>query len=655
MNFTSGDDNATFVFNSIELFAVLMKLGPNSGYEIFELNVDHKFRLEAHVTIIPDVHKGEEDHITQWGIAGLLQIQKIDQMTLAMQFTTDSQVKSPEEIKSLGVPFKMRTLNEKERYLMQHPPKVIELSESEPIWSGNIKRAIASLFQVERIAQSGAYVSNEYGLYGLCLTEYYVVNNSDTLLISKIYDMDRCLPYPGGIFEIRSNIPLNLCEEKQPLAHAITSRLGEYRLQRLDNSKYSLKSIKAETKSNVQATESYYPQFIFTKIGIDFLSEEQLTDENKIKFNSTEKRVLSGFTYVPPFKEATGGRAPKSSDEIVKTVNDFLVELANRLEDMQLNFDEPYMEIVSEIVRLVETMNFETLKRLYDQIDIGTSYIQETSRNIFLEILPRAGTASSVLLTKYLVMEKHVRPTTAVQLLISLPFFISELNAELVKECEEFLHVGNDRPDVKHSAVLSYATIIYKAFVAGAINADQFEKYVKTFFDLFLSELIVGNFEEMLYQFTLQQIALTTNSRCFIWRRWETFNLEMLQIISSLLFKQITLRQLTLDSLQYLLRCRQLIQDLMRFELLKAFVKLLTSFSFQQIFETYWPIFYSKTSPLQLRIAAFTMLLVSSPTAGRLLGLYNVVKNENCPHMINFYRTTVLSISETTYSCLSHL
>lgn len=326
-----------------------MNLGLSSGYEIFELKINHKFRIDAQVTIIPDVHKGEEDPITQWGIAGTLQIQKIDQMTVVMQFTTDSPVKSQDEIKSLGIPFKMKTLTEKERYLMQYPPKVIELSESEPIWSGNIKRAIASLFQVERIGQTGAYVSNEFGLYGLCQTEYYVVNNSDTLLISKIYDMDRCSPYPGGIFEIRSNIPLNLCEEKQPLAHAITSRLGEYRLERVDNSKYSLKSIKAETKSNVQATESYYPQFIFTEIGIDFISQEQLTDENTIKFNATEKKVLSGFTYVPPFKEATGGRAPKSSDEIVKTVNDFLVELANRLEDIQLNFDEPYMGIVSEV------------------------------------------------------------------------------------------------------------------------------------------------------------------------------------------------------------------------------------------------------------------------------------------------------------------
>lgn len=465
----------------------MTKCGPSWGYEIFEAATNHKYRIKADVTIIPDVHKSEDDPITQWSLSGILLVQRIDQVTLAMQFQADS----THDIKALSAPFKMKSLSEKEssQYLMQHPQKVIELKESDPIWSANIKRAIASLFQVEGNAPNGAYVSNEFGLYGLCQTEYYVVNKTDTLMISKIYDMDRCTPYPGGIFEIRSNIPLNMCEEKQPLA-AITSRLGEYKLVKLQNSKYLLKSIRAETKSNVQATESYYPQFIFTKVTVDLESHEPLADDKKIEFDPSEKTVLSGFTYIPPAKEATGGRAPKSSEEVVKTVIEFLMELANRLEDTQLNFDEPYMDIISEIVRLIETMDYETLKTLYDQIDIGTSYIQETSRNIFLEILPRAGTASSVLLTKHLVIEKHVRPTTAVQLLISLPFFISELSAELVKECEEFLDINNDRPDVKHSAVLSYATIIYKAFVAGAINADMFEKYVKQFFDLFLSKFI---------------------------------------------------------------------------------------------------------------------------------------------------------------------
>lgn len=70
-----------------------------------------------------------------------------------------------------------------------------------------------------------------------------------------------------------------------------------------------------------------------------------------------------------------------------------------------------------------------------------------------------------------------------------------------------------------------------------------------------------------------------------------------------------------------------------------------------KVFETYWPIYKDKTQPLQLRVGAFVMLLVSNPSPGRLLALYDVISTEKCPHMINFYRTTVLSLAETTYSC----
>lgn len=63
------------------------------------------------------------------------------------------------------------------------------------------------------------------------------------------------------------------------------------------------------------------------------------------------------------------------------------------------------------------------------------------------------------------------------------------------------------------------------------------------------------------------------------------------------------------------------------------------------------PIYKDRSQPLQLRIGAFVMLLVSNPSPGRLLAIYDVISTENCPHMINFYRTTVLSLSETTYTC----
>jgi Lipoprotein amino terminal region len=371
--------------------------------------------------------------------------------------------------------------------LMQHPQKMIEIEEDEPIWSANIKRSIVSLFQIEGSSEAGAFVSNEFGIYGLCPTEYYVVNSSDSLYISKIYDMNSCT-VPGGIFQIRSNIPINVCEMENKISHAVHSRTADYKLKKTKLREYQLESIKAESKSNVQAFESYYPQFIFTNILIDRVQEEEINDENRMQFDSAKKTILSDFLYVTSV-EPTGGRASKTTDQIVETVAKLLKELAEHLEQKELNFDEPYLEIVSEIIRLVETIDLDGLMKLYDILDIGTSYIQETSKNIFLEILPRVGTSSSILLTKHLVTKMLVKPTTAIQLLTALPFFISELSYDLIKECEEFLHVGHT-PDVKHSAVLCYSTMIYKAYVARALTSDQFEKYVKMIFDLFLSEFI---------------------------------------------------------------------------------------------------------------------------------------------------------------------
>lgn len=458
-------------------------------YDIFHSNVSYSYKIEAVVELVPDVQTKDADAITQWSLNGSVKINRIDENFVAIQMNIIGAEKE------MALPFKLLSpiRNADSPPFQFHPLKFLEFNQKEEIWSSNIKRAVASLFQIEGNSESGAYVSQEFGLYGLCPMEYYV-NFSEDLLISKIYDTDLCT-FPGGIFTIRSNIPINFCEpENEARAHAVMSRLGDYKLSKLNNSQYLLKSIRAESKSNVQSSESYYPQFIFSKIFIDFSEREELTEENRISFDTNDKVFRSDFTYTLS-SEATGGRAPKSFEEIASTVEKLLRKLAENLEHKELKFDEPYMDLVSEIIRLMETMNLQSLQALYNQIDIGTSYIQETSRNIFLEILPRVGTVSSVLLAKNLVIEKHVRPTTAIQILTALPFFISELSAELIKECEVFLHVGVDRPDVKHSAVLSYSTMIYKAYSAHVITSDQFEKYVKTIFDLLLSEIKIFSIE----------------------------------------------------------------------------------------------------------------------------------------------------------------
>lgn len=154
--------------------------------------------------------------------------------------------------------------------------------------------------------------------------------------------------------------------------------------------------------------------------------------------------------------DPTGGRHPPIQEALIKASAELLNSLAEGLEQDDIQFNEPYDSTVSQIIRLLSQMDLESLQKLYTEVDIGTSYRQETIRNIFYEIIPRIGTKASVQLTKELIMVKQIKSTTAVQLLILLPFHIYELSHDLVKECESFLTLGK-------SFILLFLLLIYNS------------------------------------------------------------------------------------------------------------------------------------------------------------------------------------------------
>uniref|UniRef100_A0A182PRI3 Vitellogenin domain-containing protein n=1 Tax=Anopheles epiroticus TaxID=199890 RepID=A0A182PRI3_9DIPT len=548
-----------------------------------------------------------------WYLNGYLRVHRYDAKNLAAQIELDRHhiPQSEGDVSALLEPFRIAIAND--------TILSIQFKLNEPIWSANIKRALASLLQAHGDSP-GAYVVDEQGIFGSCPTEYFVVNKSNVFEISKTYGMDRCSIYRGAIYLTRSNIPQNHCiPNKQP--QAITSRIANYKLRKIESYRYMLTELEGTMRTNIRTLESYYPQFLYSRVMLRYEQHQVLDDTpgRPVVDIVTDMAILfSPILFVSPDLEATGGRSPKSKEKLIKRTASLLNAMADNLETVDNKLKEPYDETVSEIIRLMGTMELETLKQLYEEIDLGTSYRQETARNIFLEIVPRTGTTSTILLTRDLIMNKQVNPMTAVQLLISLPFYMAEPSAELVRECEVFLEVGADRPDIKHAAVLSYATMIYNTFVAGKLTADTFEKYVKMYFDLFLNSFEYE--QQMLYLEGLGNLQLENVA-------------EYLDPIIRADYPQNTdIRFLAMLALLPTAHLRP-----------------------NQVYETYWPIFHSRTSPLQLRVAAFTMLLFSNPTPGRLLGLYSVIKTENDPHMINFYRTTVLSISETTYPCYQHL
>lgn len=140
--------------------------------------------------------------------------------------------------------------------------------------------------------------------------------------------------------------------------------------------------------------------------------------------------------------DMTGGRHPIPQDSLIKDITATFGTMADNLDRCELDFDEPYDNQVAEIIHLLGIMDIESLRQMWREFDIGTSYRQETIRNLFFQILPRIGTSASVRLTKELITTNSVPPATAVSLLVSVPFHIFELSRELVVDCEELLNLG---------------------------------------------------------------------------------------------------------------------------------------------------------------------------------------------------------------------
>lgn len=229
-------------------------------------------------------------------------------------------------------------------------------------------------------------------------------------------------------------------------------------------------------------------QYVSSELQLTYLKESDIL--NVLDIEKDMSPLLYGLEFSNPDHDSTGGRQKEIPRKLVKRANNLLIFLADSLESIHLKFNEPYDTTVAEIIKVLGKMNYDCLQKLYQEIDIGTSYRQETVRNLFLELIPRIGTKAAVLLTRDLVVNNRVKSTTAVQLLVPLPFHIAELSAELVTECEVFLNLGPDRPDVKQSAVLTFATLVHNAYVDRKIPDKIFEKYVKKYFELFMSKTI---------------------------------------------------------------------------------------------------------------------------------------------------------------------
>ncbi|XP_052835811.1 uncharacterized protein LOC128252259 isoform X2 [Drosophila gunungcola] len=587
----------------------------------FSIIGHHKQMLYEYVgNILVGAKALDEGHpappTTGWTVRGKLTLQRQSELVMAAALVIDDVT-----LNNSGEKF----LQNKEMYPPYKPFKIaltpdgaithVVFKEGDPIWSMNFKRAIASVLQFQ-MKSSGAFVVDELGIHGTCRTEYFVSNRTNYISIRKTPELKTCKPYSEAVHITRSNVPPNTCEFDHQKS-VIIGNEAIYGMLPHNETGYFLSMAHAKGTTLIHTFESTgEAQFINSELMLNFINESPI--DNAIDIETSMAAEPSNLELQPlDPNDPTGGRNPQQQETLIAQAGTLLDSLAEGLETTEFKFSEPYDSTLSDVIKLLSEMDFDSLTKLYREVDIGTSYRQETIRNIFHEIIPRIGTKASVFLTHHLVINKLTKPQVAVQLLIPMPFHIFELSAELLEKCNDFFNIGPGRPDVRQAAILSFATLIHNVYVAKGIDKDKFEEYVQKYFNAYLSDRDFD--QKMLY---LQGLN----------------NLQLGNVANYL---------------------EPIVQDPNENEDLKfqaAWTTLaLSDKRAERIYEVYWPIFESRNASLELRVAAVTLLLISNPTAARLISIHRIIQSETDPHMINYYRTTVTSISETTYPCYQHL
>lgn len=294
----------------------------------------------------------------------------------------------------------------------------------------------------------------------MCAVEYYVSSKlNGHLSIRKNPVLYTCAPHTCGIHSHRSNLPETKCFDGESDKNVIVGNEAMYDFipRERDNittttgtelnstnifHNYELHHIYVEGNTMLQTFESTgETQLVISKLALTLTSSNDIVNAIDVRDNmAAEKSNL--IIEEHSISDITGQRQTFKSAELVRVAMDLLGSLADSLESGHIDFDEPYEHRVVEVIKYFSRCDFASLKMLYQSINVGTAYRQETMRNLFFDIIPRTGTRASVLLTRDLITENLCKPTTAIQLLVSLPFHIIEMSAELVSECEPLMRLS---------------------------------------------------------------------------------------------------------------------------------------------------------------------------------------------------------------------
>ncbi|XP_072751184.1 uncharacterized protein [Anoplolepis gracilipes] len=485
--------------------------------------------------------------------------------------------------------------------------------ETEPVWATNIKRSIAGILQLDlsNLEKEVAFHSSEINHYGKCNIDYVVSLEGDAQrLVRKSLDPRMCTGHP---YRNWSNVPKVQCtdEDQNPI---LKSSERVYKLK-TDRYVHDILSVNASGSIYVQPFQSMgEAHYHFVQQTIELSSVKDIT--NKIVTNNLRTIILQ---HELPEADLTQGRGTPDKNFIFKSISRLLDRLSQRLENPGLDTEihNLHNTTISVLLYYLDMLDRVDLGKAYNRIS-GTSYKEETIRNMFLETLPQVGSKESALFILELIQSNKVSDISAIQLLMRLPLHLRKPDAQLLVNLQPLLTLPSEiSTEVQNTAILAYGTLIYKTCLIHC-PYEMLDDYVRLYLDKFTEST---RYEQKMVW--LEGLANIQLGRV----------VEFLEPIASVNNT-----------------------ELRHFRALAAWASIPTAaLRPDVIYPVYWPILVNRTEHLEMRIAALTLLVVSSPTSNRLMSLYWYMQSEPSQHLYNYFYTMLKSMERTTYPCYKRI
>jgi hypothetical protein len=538
-----------------------------------------------------------------------------------------------------------------------------QVTRDEPSFSVNLKRGIASLFNLNfDHVESGLsteendiqrpdpdahyYKVYEDSVLGECETAYVIEHHpydrthNIVLNVTKVRNFHKCNSRPNQVYSVFHGHECGETDHEK--SHTLHGGAQYHYSIRGDRHHYIIEKIR--TESDVGYTP--YPQDGQTasatiKRTFELVEEKPVSDPIQISGDLEDQTSLVyDFDYQRDFKDPIDLKKPHYLYHLtgrkvpISDIRNQVEELVNVYKDdtyTEKFKDKNFPAKFVELLRSVATLGYDEIEDLYkayaDIPKSGATPEQRRYRNLFVDTLVNLGTNPAFLFGKYLVENKKALPQESLYFVQQLQFHLKEVSEVLFEKFQELCDHENVKknPTLHIACITSFSNVVFDHCVARyhpegireGKNVCPYEVATKYF------NYVAGLYDK------------TTN---------EKLRFNYLKVASNFGVKEI------LPYLEPYVEGRGAFHHIERGNAIWGLMNVAHRYP-DKVRALLVPLLFNRTENYEHRLASFIILLRMRPELYEIEGMARAIKYDTDDQVRSFVYSTFKSLANSTHIC----